>query len=60
MNVVDGLDQRTAHFRTIARAMADATKDIKTCHVGKLSEERPAYGERVADAPGIPLSAVPK
>ena len=47
-------------FANTARAMGDAPKEVKVRHIGNCLKADPAYGKGVADAPGIPLSEVPK
>jgi catalase len=40
--------------------MGDAPREIKLRHIGNCMKADPAYGKRVADALGIPMSEVPK
>jgi len=47
-------------FANTARAMGDAPKEVKVRHIGNCRKADPDYGKGLADAPGIPLSEVPK
>ena len=53
-------EQQKALFWNTARAMGDAPKEIKICHIGNCMKADPAYGEGVANALGIPMSEVTK
>jgi catalase len=52
--------QKQVLFENTARAMGDAPKEVKVCHIGNCLKADPAYGEGVAKALGIPLGCVPK
>jgi catalase len=52
-------EQQRVLFENTARAMGDAPKEVKICHIGNCMKAAPAYGEGVADALGIPMSDVP-
>jgi catalase len=47
-------------FENTARAMDDVPQEIKARHIRHCLKADPAYGKGVADALGIPLSAVKK
>jgi catalase len=51
--------QQAALFGNTARALGDAPQEVKVRHIGNCYKADPAYGKGVADALGIPLSAVP-
>ena len=51
-------DEQARLFGNTARAMGDAPKMVKVRHIGNCLKADPAYGKGVADALGIPLSAV--
>ncbi len=53
-------DQRQALFDNTARAMGDASHEVKIRHIGNCLKADPAYGEGVAAALGIAMSAVGK
>jgi catalase len=53
-------DQQKAFFGNTARAIAEATKEIKIRHIANCLKADPAYGKGGADAMGIPLSEVSK
>ena len=48
-------EQQKALFGNTARAIAEATKEIKIRHIGNCLKADPAYGKGVAKAMGIPL-----
>ena len=52
--------QKTALFGNTARAINDATMEIKLRHIGNCMKADPAYGKGVAKALGIPLSKIEK
>jgi catalase len=52
--------QKKTLFGNTARAIADASKEIKIRHIGNCLKADLAYGKGVADALGIPLSKIPK
>jgi catalase len=52
--------QQKVLFENTARAIGDASKEVKIRHIGNCLKADPAYGEGVANALGIPLSEVPK
>jgi len=52
-------DQQTQLFGNTARALGDAPREIKVRHIAHCLKADPAYGQGVAAALGIPLSAVP-
>ncbi|MCX5786997.1 MAG: catalase [Elusimicrobia bacterium] len=47
------LAQRKALFENTARAMGDASREIKLRHIGNCGKADPAYGDGVAEALGI-------
>jgi len=53
-------EQKQALFGNTARAMGDASKDIKVRHISNCRKADPDYGKGVAEALGIPLSDVPE
>jgi len=52
--------QQMVLFENTARAIGDASKEIKIRHIGNCLKADPAYGKGVAKALGIPLSEVSK
>jgi len=52
--------QKKALFGNTARAIDEATEEIKIRHIGNCLKADPAYGKGVAEALGIPLSKIPK
>ena len=52
--------QQEALFGNTARAIADASREVKIRHIGNCLKADLAYGKGVADALGIPLSEIPK
>ena len=50
--------QREALFGNTARAMGDASEEVKIRHIANCAKADPAYGEGVAAALGIPMSRV--
>jgi catalase len=50
--------QRRALFDNTARAMGDASQEVKVRHIGNCLKADPAYGEGVAAALGIAMSMV--
>ena len=53
-----GPEQQQALFDNTARAMGDASDEVKIRHIGNCLKADPAYGEGVAAALGIAMSAV--
>ena len=53
-------EQQKALFENTARAIAEATKEVKIRHIGNCLKADPAYGKGIAKALGIPLSEIPK
>ena len=53
-----GPEKQKVLFENTARALGDAPKEIKIRHIGNCAKADPAYGKRVADALGIPLSEI--
>ncbi len=51
-------EQQEALFGNTARAIADATREIKIRHISNCLKADPAYGKGVADSLGIPLGDV--
>jgi catalase len=52
--------QKKALFENTARAIADASMEVKVRHIGNCLKADRAYGRGVADALGIKLSAIPR
>jgi catalase len=52
--------QQQALFANTARAMGDASDEVKSRHIGHCLKADPAYGEGVAAALGVALSTVAK
>jgi catalase len=50
--------QGEALFGNTARAMGDASEEVKLRHIANCAKADPAYGEGVAAALGVPMSAV--
>jgi catalase len=55
-----GPAQQQALFGNTARAMGDASEEVKVRHIGNCLKADPAYGGGVAAALGIAMSAVAK
>ena len=51
-----GPEKQKVLFENTARALGDASKEIKIRHIGNCAKADPAYGKGVADALGISLS----
>ena len=47
-------------FENTARAIADASTEVKIRHIKNCLKADPAYGKGIADALGIPLGKIPK
>ena len=47
-------------FENTARAIGGAPREIKQRHIANCTKADPAYGEGVAKALGIPMSAAAK
>ncbi|HQF75841.1 MAG TPA: catalase, partial [Syntrophales bacterium] len=52
--------QKQALFENTARAIDEASEEVKMRHIGNCLKADPAYGRGVAAAIGIPLADVPK
>jgi catalase len=52
--------QRQVLFDNTARAMGDASRDVKLRHIGNCLKCDPAYGQGVAKALGIPAGDAPR
>ena len=55
-----GPEKHALLFANTARAIADASREVKIRHIGNCLMADPAYGKGVADALGTPLSEIPK
>ncbi len=53
-------EQQQVLFANTARAMGDASQEIKIRHIGNCMQADPAYGTGVAQALGISVSEVAK
>ena len=53
-----GVEQRQALFDNTARAMGDASEEVKVRHIGNCLKADPAYGAGVAAALGIAASVL--
>jgi catalase len=53
-------EQKKVLFENTARAIAEASREVKIRHIGNCLKADPDYGKGVAEAIGIPLSEVPK
>ena len=53
-----GPEKQKVLFENTARALGDASKEIKIRHIGNCAKADPAYGKGVADALGISLSEI--
>ncbi len=50
-----GAEKQALLFGNTARALGDATDEVKIRHIGNCLKADPAYGKGVADALGISL-----
>ena len=55
-----GREKQAVLFANTARAIKDASQEIKIRHIGNCLKADPSYGKGIAKALGIPLSEVSK